>query len=109
VEAEVIRMALSRAPTTSISPETVRGISSLEVVACCECGCASLFFTDVASNDSRIAEGVGDLADGTFMEFVVWARDGVISVLEFVDHQGSGQLPSPESIRPWHKALTREI
>jgi hypothetical protein len=107
-EAEIIQAALecaSRAPLD----ETVRAtIPNLEVVARCECGCASVDF-DAPTSEQRssvIADATGHTPRGGQVGVIVWGRSDAITGLEIYD-LGAGDddlvLPVPTSVIPWDR------
>jgi len=103
-EAAVVRAALLRAPTERVALSMLREVETLSVLGVCECGCHSLYFRSVTSEDRRVADGVGSLPDGETIGILVWACSEQLSALELVDHMGQGNLPNPESVRAWDEA-----
>jgi hypothetical protein len=81
IEAEIIRAALERASLAPLD-ETVRvAIPSLEVVARCECGCASVDF-DAPTSEQRsgvIADATGHTPRGGQVGVIVWGRSDAIT------------------------------
>lgn len=103
-EAAVLRQALHRAAVAPISEETIRAIEALKVKGVCECGCRSVEFVTPEGIEQRLADGVGFLKSGDRVDILIWARNGHISSLEIVDHQGAGELPRPETVCSWGEA-----
>ena len=87
----------------------LNSLESLSVVGVCECGCRSIYFTPIDRNDARIANGVGQTADGKFVDVMVWAKDDVVTALDIVDYESSGQLPTSESICSYDEAGKRRL
>lgn len=83
-EAEVIRAALDRASVVSIDQAANSAIPNLEVVARCECGCASVDF-DAATSEERsgiVADATGQTPRGGQVGIIVWGRSDAITALE---------------------------
>ncbi|MFO1245032.1 MAG: hypothetical protein U1E71_07605 [Ramlibacter sp.] len=76
VEIAVIRAALERANVGPVPDGMGEEVTSLMVMAECECGCHSLYFQPVASGDYRVADGVGYLPSGQRVDVLVWASSG---------------------------------
>jgi hypothetical protein len=77
-------------------------ISSLQVVARCECGCASVDFDAPASDQHStvVADGIGHTPRGGQVGVIVWGRPDAITGLEIYDW-GAGDdlaLPVPASV-----------
>jgi hypothetical protein len=62
-----------------------------------------VYFADITSGDERVADGVGTTPSGMEVGVMVWARDGTVTALDIVDHEGSGELPVPGSVRGYGK------
>jgi hypothetical protein len=110
-EAE-IRAALERASRAPLD-ETVRAtIPNLEVVARCECGCASVDFDAPTSQQrsSVIADATGHTPRGGQVGVILWGRSDAITGLEIYD-LGAGDddlvLPVPTSVIPWDRQEAR--
>lgn len=107
-EAEVIRAALERALVAPVERAASAAISHLEVVARCECGCASVDFDSSPSDPhpTRIADGTGTTPNGGHVGIIVWGRRDAITGLEIYD-LGAGEanlvLPVPTSVIPWEQ------
>jgi hypothetical protein len=110
-EAEVIRAALARASVAPLD-ETVQGvIPSLQVVARCECGCATVDF-DASASDQRstvVANAMGQTPSGGQVGVIVWGRCDAITGLEIYD-LGAGRddlaLPVPASVIAWQRGTS---
>ena len=107
-EIAVIRGALERASLGPVAPEMVEEVAGLMVVAECGCGCRSLYIRPPASEDYRVADGVGYLPSGQRVEIFVWASSASVTALEIVDHAGAGSLQDPASVCSWEEAGVRE-
>lgn len=111
-EADIVRAALERASRAPLE-ETVRAaIPNLEVVARCECGCASVDF-DAPSSEQHsgiIADATGQTPRGGQVGVIVWGRSDAITGLEIYD-LGAGVddlvLPVPTSVIPWERQEVR--
>jgi len=111
-EAEVIRAALDRASVAPVDQTVSAAIPNLEVVARCECGCASVDF-DAATSEERsgiVADATGQTPRGGQVGIIVWGRSDAITALEIYD-LGAGDddlvLPVPSSVIPWERQETR--
>jgi hypothetical protein len=111
-EAEIIRTALDRASVASVDQTVRAAIPNLEVVARCECGCASVDF-DAATSEERsgiVADATGQTPRGGQVGIIVWGRSNAITALEIYD-LGAGDddlvLPLPTSVIPWERQETR--
>lgn len=103
-EAAIIRGALQNA---SLQPAEafLSSVSSLTVIAVCECGCGSVYFREPSQSEQRVADGVGYLPSGDRVDVMVWAEGTSVSHLELVDYgQANGVLPVPESVTSWEHA-----
>jgi|SRR5687768_16667858 hypothetical protein len=105
-EAEVIRAALERALVRAFDGTTQTALAKLEVIARCECGCASVDFDSPVSDEPSkpIADGTGTTPRGGQVGVIVWGRRDAITGLEIYDlGAGDGDLvlPRPESVVPW--------
>jgi hypothetical protein len=105
-EAEIIQAALKRASVGALDETAWAAIPSLEVVARCECGCASVDF-DAPTSEQRsgiIADATGQTPRGGQVGVIVWGRSDAITGLEIYD-LGAGDddlvLPVPTSVIPW--------
>ena len=81
-------------------------IENLEVIARCECGCASVDFGSPAAEarPSPIADGTATRPSGGQIGVIVWGRSDAITGLEIYglgDGNDDLVLPIPESIVPW--------
>lgn len=107
-EAEIVRAALERASVAHLDETLRAAIPNLEVVARCECGCASVNFAAPTSEQrSRvIADATGHTARGGQVGVIVWGRSDAITGLEIYD-LGAGDddlvLPVPASVIPWDR------
>ncbi len=106
-EAVVTRTALERAATHPDAARLIATIPTLNVIGRCECGCASVDFTEVDPNDrpTLLADASAATPSGGAVGVIVWGTPSHICELEIYD-LGSGQegplcLPDPESIAPW--------
>jgi hypothetical protein len=111
-EAEIIRAALERASRVPLDETAWAVIPSLEVVARCECGCASVDF-DAPTSEQRpgiVADATGQTPRGGQVGVIVWGRSDAITGLEIYD-LGAGDddlvLPVPTSVIPWEREETR--
>jgi hypothetical protein len=107
-EAEIIRAALERASRVLLDDTVWAVIPNLEVVARCECGCASVDF-DAPTSEQRsgiIADATGQTPRGGQVGVIVWGRSDAITGLEIYD-LGAGDddlvLPVPTSVIPWER------
>lgn len=111
-EAEVIRTALTRAPVGPLGEAARDVISGLQVVARCECGCASVDF-DAPVSDRRstvIADGTGQTLSGGQVGVIVWGRCDAITGLEVYDLGAAEDdlgLPVTTSATPWQRGAPR--
>jgi hypothetical protein len=110
-ETEVIRAALMRASVVPVDEAAKDVIPSLQVVARCECGCASVDF-DAPASDQRstvIADGTGQTPKGGQVGVIVWGRRDAITGLEVYD-RGAGEddlaLPVPTSVIAWQRGAS---
>ncbi len=100
-EAAVISAALLRAPLGEPSEAAQGSIASLSVVGKCDCGCDSLFFvgSNDASQEFRIADGLGYTADGEEIGIIVWASGSQVVHLELYNYSDQpARLPIAESV-----------
>jgi hypothetical protein len=105
-EVDVIRAALERASVAAVDERVIATIPSLQVVARCECGCASVDFSAPASDQrsTLVADGTGTTPCGGQIGVIVWGRSDAITGLEIYDlGAGDGDLvlPVPISVIPW--------
>jgi hypothetical protein len=110
-ETEIIRVALERAARVPLDETVWAVIPNLEIVARCECGCASVEFD--APSDERsgvIADATGQTPRGGQVGVIVWGRSDAITGLEIYD-LGAGDddlvLPVPTSVIPWDRQEDR--
>jgi hypothetical protein len=102
-EAEIIRAALERASLAPLDETVPATIPNLEVVARCECGCASVEFDAPASEQRSgvIADATGHTPRGGQVGLIVWGRSDAITGLEVYD-LGAGDddlvFPVPTSV-----------
>ncbi|MGC4082796.1 MAG: hypothetical protein QM736_11955 [Vicinamibacterales bacterium] len=107
-EAEIIRSTLERASVGALDETAWAAIPNLEVIARCECGCASVDFDAPASEQrpSIIADATGQTPRGGQVGIIVWGRSDAITGLEIYD-LGAGKddllLPVPTSVIPWER------
>jgi hypothetical protein len=101
-EAQVLRAALDTAPSHDIALGT--DVSALKVVGVCECGCRSLYFLPGQLGERPVIEGCGRTPNGRSMEFMLWEANGQLAVLDIIDHESTGLLPTPESLSSWENA-----
>jgi hypothetical protein len=107
-EAEIIRAALERAAVGTLDESAWAAIPNLEVVARCECGCASVDF-DAPTSERRsgiIADATAQTPRGGQVGVIVWGRPDAITGLEIYDvGAGDGDLvlPVPTSVIPWDR------
>lgn len=97
-ELRVLRQTLERASNRAPAASRLAGLELLAVVAVCECGCRSVYFTSVAGADERVANGVGRSEDGNLIEVVVWANEETVTAMDIIDFSSGGRFPVPESI-----------
>ena len=96
-------MALERAGVRRVDEATHKGIGELEVIARCECGCATVHFDSPVSEERSkpIADGTGTTPRGGHVGVIVWGRSDAITGLEVYD-LGAGDddlvLPDPRSV-----------
>jgi len=107
-EADVVRVAVERASVRTVSEAARKTIAQLQVIARCECGCASVD-SDSAASEERpmpIADGTGTTPRGGQVGVIVWGRTDAITGLEIYD-LGAGDddllLPVPTSVVPWER------
>src|SRR5215207_3175642 len=85
-EAEMIRAALERACRVPLDETVWSAIPSLEVIARCECGCASVEFDAPSEQRSGvIADATGHTPRGGQVGVIVWGRSDAITGLEVYD------------------------
>ena len=104
-EAAVVRRALEACPVGPIGQGLLDSISSLEVVARCECGCDTVEFggIDWADPPDLVAEGVAQTGDGMAVGLIVFATADAVTCLEvYTLDDEPARLPTVESIRPYH-------
>ena len=107
-EAEIVRAALERASLAPLDEAVRVAIPNLEVVARCECGCASVDFDSPTSEQRSgvIADAAGRTPRGGQVGVIVWGRSDAITGLEIYD-LGAGDddlvLPVPTSVIPWDR------
>jgi hypothetical protein len=105
-EIDVVRVALERACIGDVTQAAKAAISKLEIIARCECGCASVDFNSPASEERSkpIADATAKTPRGGDVGVLVWGRHDAVTGLEIYDlGAGDGDLvlPIPESIIPW--------
>jgi len=103
-EVAVLDAALQRAALVPAPAALLRATKALKVVGVCDCGCRSLYFRLPSSEDFRIADATGLLADGTRIDVMVWAWGEEVAALEIVDHVGQGALPIAATVSSWEEA-----
>lgn len=107
-EIEVIRTALQRAPMAPVEGSADAAIPDLEVVARCECGCASVDFEAPISDRPPmiLADATARTPRGGKVGVIIWGRSDAITGLEIYD-QGAGDhdlvLPVPATILSWEE------
>jgi hypothetical protein len=111
-EAEIIQAGLERASVTALDETARAAIPNLEVVARCECGCASVDF-DAPTSEERsgiVADATGQTPRGGQVGIIVWGRSDAITALEIYD-LGAGDddlvLPVSTSVIPWERSEAR--
>jgi hypothetical protein len=111
-EVEVIRAALDRALVAPLDQTVNAAVPELDVIARCECGCASIDF-DAPTSEERsgiIADATGQTPRGGQVGIIVWGRSGAITALEIYD-LGAGDddlvLPVQKSVTPWERQEPR--
>jgi len=105
-EAEVVRRSLAAVPVGDVPAALATSVGGLEVVARCECGCASVDFRAPASElrTALLADGLAQTPRGGVVGVIVWGRPDAITGLEVYDLGAGGDdlgLPVPGSIRPF--------
>jgi len=107
-EAEIIRAALEHGAVGTLDETARAAIPNLEVVARCECGCASVDF-DAPTSEQRsgmMADATGQTPRGGQVGVIVWGRSDAITGLEIYD-LGAGDddlvLPVPTSVISWER------
>ena len=111
-EAAVIRAALDRASVAAVNQSVSTAIPDLEVIARCECGCASVDFHAPASEERSgiVADATGHTPRGGQVGVILWGRSDAITGLEIYD-LGAGDddlvLPVPTSVIPWDRQEAR--
>jgi hypothetical protein len=96
-----------RAPTGESCEASSCDIESLKIVGKCPCGCESLFFTgiDEATEQFRLADGLGYTEDGEEIGMILWASGSRIVHLELYNYsENPARLPPPASICPFEEA-----
>lgn len=107
-EAEVIRAAVDRASVAPVNQSVSAAIPDLDVIARCECGCASVDFDAPACEERSgiAADATGRTPRGGQVGIIVWGRSDAITGLEIYD-LGAGDddlvLPVPTSVIPWER------
>ncbi len=106
-ETKIIRVALERAAQVPLDERVWAVIPNLEIVARCECGCASVGFDALSDERSGvIADATGHTPRDGQVGVIVWGRSDAITGLEIYD-LGAGDddlvLPVPASVIPWDR------
>ena len=105
-ERDVVVTTVQRACVVDDLPEAVpAGIANLEVVARCECGCATVHFAAPPSAERVriIADAAARTARGGHVGVIVWGRSDAITGLEIYDMGTDADdlsLPVPSTIAP---------
>jgi hypothetical protein len=105
-ESDVLRAALERARVDDVDESTVTSIATLEIIARCECGCATVHFAHPVTHERAriIADAKGRTPSGTQVGVMVWGRRDAITGLEIYDMGGNPDdlvLPVLASIARW--------
>lgn len=104
-ERAVIRRVFELAPRRGEFIDAFRSLDSLDVIARCACGCASVEFG--ASRDEApqeiIGDAIGEFEDGALMGVMVWGHRSAVTGLEVhplgdMEH-GAVSLPQPSTLR----------
>jgi hypothetical protein len=108
-EVEVIGATLERASVRPVTTSAAAAIHSLTVVGRCECGCASVDFDALPTEErpTPVADGIGETPSGGRVGIIVWGGPDAITGIEVYDlGTGDGDLvlPTPKSIVPWDLA-----
>src|SRR3954462_5954247 len=105
-ESDVVRVVLQRARVDDVDESTIDSIPTLEVIARCECGCATVHFSTLVTDERAriIADAKGRTPGGTQVGVIIWGRRDAITGLEIYDMGGNPDdlvLPVLESIAHW--------
>lgn len=100
-QSNIIRNTLLVGPVETISSKTFENVSSLVVIAICDCGCGSIEFSLSERTEIVLADAV--TKDRAF-NIIVWGKGDQITYLEILDYNESKTLPQPESICSWEEA-----
>ena len=103
-EIAVIERALSVAGVHESSPSLAASIPTLQVVAVCGCGCASVEFSMPQAGDAPFiaADAAANAPDGEQLGLIVWAIGHSVSGLEVYNYsERPAPLPRISSIVPY--------
>lgn len=91
-EAAVVLRALAVAPSDKVSLTMIESVHSLQVVGGCDCGCASVDFATMTSDETPhvVASASGIASNGKLVGVLVWAYRDRITELEVF---GFGETP----------------
>ena len=101
-ESAVVRQALLVGSIKGAPVIEGAKVGSLRVIGICECGCASVQFECAPGENRQLADASGATQSGERVDIIIWGRNDEVSELEFVDHGGSGELPS--RVMSWEAA-----
>ena len=84
-------------------------LSQVKVVSRCACGCPSIDLAvgekqeRIAGPSTILADAVGYSPEGVRVDVILHAREGQLSELEFVSHDGTTEftLPKPEALQTY--------
>jgi len=103
-EAEIVAWLLLHASVTGSLEHLARVVEALRVVGRCSCGCPSVDF-EIGGQSlpaQPIADGTGELVDGTEVGVTVWGRTNAITGLEIYEKSGVVRsLPLLATLRAW--------
>jgi hypothetical protein len=103
-ERDVLERTIRVAPADSAEMPQLDQLDSLQVVAKCQCGCASVDFRHIKPGQipEVVAEATGETPSGETVDVLVFALGGDVVSLEIV---GYGDDPTPlpiaSTLRAW--------
>lgn len=102
-ECAVLEWLLDHASTRDVTAYRNRPLDQLVVVPGCQCGCASLDFTEHAwGGATMIADALAVYPDGQMAGLILWGKGGEIVSLEVYDchPKASHRVPEVAYLKP---------